>query len=175
MTPSMSRNSTGSALMMRPVQSIFFETGAVSVCINVSSRYLSTENQQRGDQPQIFTDSHRWNQIELWKRLSVFVPKLFKSVLGLICANRCKSVANFLSTHRQLRGWLAVNHPGYVKSIDAHAETRGPEGLLKGHLHCAIFCQCVKDAFCISRFLERDRHRETLWLVIAPRRCIRSH
>jgi hypothetical protein len=39
MTPSMSRNSTGSPLMMRPAQSIFFEIEAVLVsdCMNFSS------------------------------------------------------------------------------------------------------------------------------------------
>jgi len=48
---------------------------------------------------------------------------------------------------QRLSGLLAVNHPRNAESIDAHAEPDGPEGLLKRHLHRAVFCQGVKDRF----------------------------
>src|SRR5437660_870727 len=62
-----------------------------------------------------------------------------------------------------------------MELIDAHAETGGPESRLKRHLHRPAFCQCMKDAFCIRKVLELDRHGKPFWLVIVPGRCVRSH
>src|SRR6266496_1547297 len=74
-----------------------------------------------------------------------------------------------------LRCFLAVNHPRYPKSIDAHAEASGPEGLLEWHLNLSVFRQRVKDAFALDRIFDLERHGKALWLLIVPRRSVRSH
>lgn len=39
---------------------------------------------------------------------------------------------------------FAVNHPRNAKLIDNHAKAGSPEGFLERHLHCSVFCQCMK-------------------------------
>src|SRR6267378_4658511 len=70
---------------------------------------------------------------------------------------------------------LAVNHPRYAESIDNHAESRRPEGLLHWHLHFTALLQFLKDPFSFRNFFHADRQRETLRRLIVVGRSIRAH
>src|SRR5216683_4348269 len=70
---------------------------------------------------------------------------------------------------------LAINHPRYPESIDHHAESRGPEGLLHWHLHFTALLQFLKDPFAFRNFFHADRQRETLRRLIVLGRSIRAH
>jgi hypothetical protein len=51
---------------------------------------------------------------------------------------------------------LAVDHPWDAEPIDHHAETGGPEGLLKRHTDLPVFYQRVEDAFGIRSSIWRS-------------------
>jgi hypothetical protein len=53
-----------------------------------------------------------------------------------------------------------------ITSIDNHAKLHGPEGLLEGHLHCAVLRKRVKYPFCIRRVIDAKQHGETPWPFI---------
>src|SRR5260221_4845999 len=72
-------------------------------------------------------------------------------------------------------GLLAVDHPRNPKLIDAHAETRRPECLLKRHRHVAVLSQRVEDALAISLVFDMDRHIHARGLFITIRRSISAH
>ena len=59
---------------------------------------------------------------------------------------------------RELRSVPAVDHPRDAESIDKHAKTGGPEGLLDRHCHRSVFRQGLKYAFCFSHVVDLDRY-----------------
>src|SRR2546422_2998318 len=74
-----------------------------------------------------------------------------------------------------LRRRFTIDLPRYAELIDKHGKTNGPEGLLEGHLHCAVFRQRVVDAFCTFRIIHAKHYRETLRLLILLGKNIRAH
>ena len=49
---------------------------------------------------------------------------------------------------------LAIDHPGNAEAIDTHAESFGPESLLKLHLDGAVFFQRLEDPFTLGDVTE---------------------
>jgi hypothetical protein len=52
--------------------------------------------------------------------------------------------------------------------IDNHAKAGSPEGFLEWHLHCPVFCQCVKDVFCFYRVIDAKQHTNSQQVLAAP-------
>src|SRR5919106_1771418 len=70
---------------------------------------------------------------------------------------------------------LAIDHPRYAETIDAHPEPRSPERGRERHLDCSIFRKSTEYLFTFRRVVERERHGKALWLLVMSRRCVGSH
>src|SRR5262249_1724334 len=79
------------------------------------------------------------------------------------------------ATSTQLCPRFAVDHPRGAKSIDEHAETLCPKGLLQWHPHRPTLCECSEDPLSLIGILDGDRHRESLRLTKELRGRIRTH
>src|SRR6267378_3827597 len=109
-------------------------------------------------------------RIPLIRHSSSSVVKLCRSVASpRLCTTR-RSVVTRGGT-----SLLAINHPRDAESIDHHAESRGPEGLLHWHLHFTALLQFLKDPFSFRNFFHAGRQRETLRRLIVLGRSIRAH
>ncbi len=53
-----------------------------------------------------------------------------------------------------LRPLICINHPRNAESIDAHAKSRRPKGLLKRHCHLSVLSQGIEDALAFSLVLQ---------------------
>src|SRR5690348_11878449 len=90
-----------------------------------------------------------------------------------LCA--CRPVPLRRSWSFSLFRRLAINHPRNPEAVDKHAESLGPEGLLKRHVHRSTFCQRLKDPFSLRRAFEAERYREPLRFLIVLARGIGAH
>src|SRR6516165_4651319 len=94
-------------------------------------------------------------------------------------AKKCELQAESGRGARELTGLLPgffnINHPGNAKAVRKHAETEGPESLLKRHGHRTTLLQGAEDAFGFDRIAAGDVNRKPLRFVVVAWRCVRGH
>src|SRR5713226_607343 len=94
-------------------------------------------------------------------------------VRSVASLRRCASRRSVVTRGRT--SLLAINHPRYPESVDHHAESRRPEGLLQRHLNFTALFQFLKDTFSFRNVFHADRQGEALRHLIVLGRSVRAH
>src|SRR5579859_75580 len=141
-------NSTGRALITRPVQSIFFDAGALDAADAVLAGLSAIELMHC---PLRRPMDGAWSL----KRQIIGVPRSY-----------------LLGVRRRL---LAVHHPGDAELIDEHGKTLGPEGFQDGHGYLSPFRQRMEYPLRFRGSVHAEGHGKALWLRKALRRSVTTH